>query len=486
MTKISNCSSIYKIFIGSPSDVQSERDEIRQAISDWNAKQTTTNEKPVFQLVEGFTAAPTLNRAQAEINKLLRDCDFCIILFKKEWGSEPDKNGPYSSGTEEEFFTSLLSILDPTSPMMDTVVLFVEDSAPSPQVTQFKKRLKDSFQIFYGSIASHEIKTSTQDLLDSFMKKSTTTVPDNILTSRGINVIAPFKKMEYGKKLISLGDPKSGAEHLRSAAEEGGILQQVELAKFYRRRGEIERAVQILETKCWPDLVEQGRVNTAEAAIVLVERANIDLNRKKALQVILRGREYVADYAIDEIQAPREFAELLDCIGRAHHQLKEREKARSCYEKAKKLRDKLDDPEQSMRSILNLARLDLKDRNYDSLERWLLEAEQLGEEVLRTPTLANLQLLRAQTAYYRDHDYEKTISFASQALAANEFEGNEKGIAYSLMLIAQSEIQMGKLKSARGHARRGLEINEKQEDSFGINKFQGLLSRAIAAGQETV
>lgn len=486
MTKATKCSSFYKIFIGSPSDLQFERAEIRQAVAKWNSKQTVLKEKTQFKLVEGSTAVPTLNRAQAEINKLLWECDYCIILFKREWGSEPNKGGPYSSGTEEEFFASLLSILDPSSPMTNTAVLFVEDPTPSHQVKQFKERLKDSFQIFYGSIAQDEVESSTLDLLNYFLKKPKAIVPDNILTSRRENVIAPFKKMEYGKQLIALGDSESGAEHLRLAAEEGGVLQQVELAKFYRRRGEIDLALEILEKKCWPILVKQDRINTADAAIVLVERANIDLNQKKAYQVVLRGKRYAADYTIDEIQAPREFAELFDCIDRAHYQLKEREEARTSYEKAKKLRDQLEDPEQTMRSVINLGRLELKEQNYDSLNRWLLEADRLEDQGLKTSTLANLQLLRAQTAFYRDFDYETTIDCANRALEANEFEVNEKGIAYSLMLIAQSELEQGKIDSAQEHARRGLEINEKLGNEHGIKRFQGLLSRISTAGPQTV
>ena len=486
MTKDTKCSSVCKIFIGSPSDLQFERAKIRQTVIEWNSEQTVLKEKTQFELIEGFTVAPTLNRAQAEINNLLWECDYCIILFKREWGSEPNNGGPYSSGTEEEFFTSLLSILDPDSPMTNTAVLFVEDPNCSHQVKQFKERLKDSFQIFYGSVARDEIESRTRDLLNSFSKKPKAIVPDNILTSRGENVIAPFKKMENGKELIALGDTESGAEQLRLAAEEGGVLQQVELAKFYRRRGKIDCALEILEKRCWPILVEQDRINTADAATVLVERANIDLNQKRANQVILRSKRYVANYTIDEIQAPREFAELFDCIGRAHYQLKEREKARTSYEKAKKLRDKLKDPEQSMRSVINLGRLELKEQNYDSLSRWLLEADRLEDQGLETPTLANLQLLRAQTAFYRDFDYEKTVDYANRALEANEFEKNKKGIAYSLMLIAQSEIEQGKIESAQEHAQKGLEINEKLGNEHGIKRFQALLSRTSTAGPKTV
>ena len=120
------------------------------------------------------------------------------------------------------------------------------------------------------------------------------------------------------------------------------------------------------------------------------------------------------------------------------------------------------------------------------MSRWLLEADRLEDQGLETPTLANLQLLRAQTAFYRDFDYEKTVDYANRALEANEFEKNKKGIAYSLMLIAQSEIEQGKIESAQEHAQKGLEINEKLGNEHGIKRFQALLSRTSTAGPKTV
>lgn len=467
----------FKIFIGCPTDLNSEKEKVKRAIAEWNKATKMEDRKPSFTVVDSSTVAPSLNRAQAEINKQLRDCNFCIILFKQKWGSEPNNGGPYSSGTEEEFYTSLLSILDEASPMTNSAVLFVKTSNPSPEVEAFKKKLKDSFRIFYGSVTNSKLEEKIIQLLQSFLDRPADEIPDNIPTSRGVNVIGPFKKMNDAKTIISLGDTARGYQLLKSAATDGGPLQQVELAKYYRRSGQYDRAAHILSEICWPNLVRQDRLNSAVAATVLRELSNIDLNRNDPDSVVLRNSQYFSIFSNQEIEAPREYAELLDCSGRAYHQLKQRKKARSYYEKAKVLREKLRDPEQTMRSIINLARLDLKDRNYESLNERLFEADSIEDTGISTPTLANLQLLRAQTSLYRDQDFEKTLEFAIRALRANEFEANEKGIAYSLMLMTEAEIGLGRMNMAQMHAERGLEINDQIKNTFGATKFRTLLAQ---------
>lgn len=471
------------MFIGSPSDLEAERQQVRRAFSKWNAEVEAGNEKPKFSIVDSSLTAPTLNRAQSEINKLLKDCDFSLILFKEKWGTDPGKGGPYSSGTEEEFFTSLLSILDNSSPMTNSAVFFIEHPAPDSKVQLFKKRLRESYRVYYGNIKSNDVEAQTLKQLGYFLNSSKPDVPDGILTSRGHNVISPFKKMQRGRQLISLGCTDQGLQLLESAAEEGGIPQQIELAKYYRRNGKIEQAIKQLEEKCWPTVVNQDLINSAEGATVLTELANIDLNRGDALKVVLRNERYLADYLPNDIKAPREFARLLDCTGRAYHQQNKKREERLCYSKAQQLREDLNDPEQTMRSLLNLARLDLMEKDYDSLTKQLDAAESLEFSSLSSGTRANFHLLQAQAAYYYSDNLEKSLEFAKMSLEINEFEVNEKGIVYSLAVMVQAEIGLNRLESARYNAERGLEINKRLKNNFGIRKFEGYLTEITKLAQ---
>lgn len=471
----------YKVFIGSPSDLDAERRQVRRAFSRWNAEVEAGNQKPNFTLVDSSLTAPTLNRAQSEINKLLRECNFSLILFKESWGTDPERGGPYSSGTEEEFFTSLLSILDKSSPMANTAVFFVEHPNPDPKVRLFKTRLRESYRVYYGNIESGDVESQTLKQLEHFLSSSMPVVPDGILTSRGHNVISPFKKMEQGRQLISLGCADRGLQFLESAAEEGGIPQQIELAKYYRRNGAIERALRHLEEKCWPSVVDQDLINSAEGATVLTELANIDLDRENALKAVLRNNRYLADYPLAEIKAPREFARLLDCTGRAYHQLNKKNEERLCYLKAEELRKELNDPEQTMLSLINLARLDLMELDFDSLTKRLSEAGSLEVSSLSSGTKANFHLLQAQVSFHQFGDFEKSLEFAKMSLEINEFEINEKGIVYSLAMIVQAELALDRVDSARCNAERGLAINKRLKNNFGIRKFEEYLNEITKA-----
>lgn len=136
-----------------------------------------------------------------------------------------------------------------------------------------------------------------------------------------------------------------------------------------------------------------------------------------------------------------------------------------------------------MRSLLNLARLDLMEKDYDSLTKQIDAAESLEFSSLSSGTRANFHLLQAQTAYYQSDNFEKSLEFAKMALEINEFEVNEKGIVYSLAVMVQAELRLNRLESARCNAERGLEINKRLKNSFGIRKFEKYLTEITKLAQ---
>ena len=87
--------------IASPGDVEQEREEVRNAIYNWNdinTKNTSMILNPIGWETHG---APEMgDRAQALINKrLLTDCDLLIAVF---WTRIGTPTGSYESGTVEE------------------------------------------------------------------------------------------------------------------------------------------------------------------------------------------------------------------------------------------------------------------------------------------------------------------------------------------------------------------------------------------------
>jgi len=98
---MSYIATVIPVMIASPGDVEKEREEVRNAIYNWNdinSKNTSMILNPIGWETHG---APEMgDRAQALINKrLLTDCDLLIAVF---WTRIGTPTGGYESGTVEE------------------------------------------------------------------------------------------------------------------------------------------------------------------------------------------------------------------------------------------------------------------------------------------------------------------------------------------------------------------------------------------------
>lgn len=96
---------VYNVMIASPSDVNDERQTIREAIFDWNYKHSIPTGKVLIPLGWETHSAPLLGevreeRPQAVINDMvLKHADVLVAIFKTRIGSP---TGKAASGTIEE------------------------------------------------------------------------------------------------------------------------------------------------------------------------------------------------------------------------------------------------------------------------------------------------------------------------------------------------------------------------------------------------
>ncbi|NVO17078.1 MAG: DUF4062 domain-containing protein [Rhodoplanes sp.] len=90
----------YRVFIGSPSGLEEERDSFRKKIDRFN-KVHGNPSGVIFSAVGWEDARSSAGRPQELINKDLCTCDYAVFLFHDRWGS-PTGSGK-SSGTEEEW-----------------------------------------------------------------------------------------------------------------------------------------------------------------------------------------------------------------------------------------------------------------------------------------------------------------------------------------------------------------------------------------------
>lgn len=93
---------VLKVFIGSPSDLQAEREKAREVVHRVN-RHLTQNLGIYIELRGWEDTLLGSSRPQQIINEDVREADLFIGLMWRRWGSPTSQNGGYSSGFEEEF-----------------------------------------------------------------------------------------------------------------------------------------------------------------------------------------------------------------------------------------------------------------------------------------------------------------------------------------------------------------------------------------------
>jgi nucleoside 2-deoxyribosyltransferase len=163
-------STIFRIFIASPSDVEKERKILRQMIIDWNA--INSIEIGIYLEAVGWEShsAPEHGmRAQEIINRrVLDDCDLLVGIFWTKFGSH---TGVSDSGTQEE--------IDRFIEQGKPVMLYFSEAAIKPKdvdneqytkvVAYRKKLMQNSLAYFYNNIG--ELKQKFSDHLSLTLRR---------------------------------------------------------------------------------------------------------------------------------------------------------------------------------------------------------------------------------------------------------------------------------------------------------------------------
>ena len=99
---------IVKVFLASPGDLAEERLAAKHVVDSFN-KQWADHLSVHVELVGWEDTVSRFGRPQDIINRDLDQCEVFVGLMWKQWGSPPSKDGPYTSGFEEEFERSIES-----------------------------------------------------------------------------------------------------------------------------------------------------------------------------------------------------------------------------------------------------------------------------------------------------------------------------------------------------------------------------------------
>ncbi|KIZ45663.1 MULTISPECIES: DUF4062 domain-containing protein [Rhodopseudomonas] len=99
---------IIRVFLASPGDLQDERRAAKAVVDEFNKLWADSLGYHV-ELIGWEDTISQYGRPQATINQDLERCELVIGMIWKRWGTPPSKSGPFTSGFEEEFETSLTS-----------------------------------------------------------------------------------------------------------------------------------------------------------------------------------------------------------------------------------------------------------------------------------------------------------------------------------------------------------------------------------------
>jgi hypothetical protein len=97
---------LIRVFLASPSDLGDERRIARSVVEEVNSLAGDIYNCRI-ELVGWEDTVTVFGRPQATINRDLERCELFVGVMWKRWGTPPDTSGPYSSGFEEEFESSV-------------------------------------------------------------------------------------------------------------------------------------------------------------------------------------------------------------------------------------------------------------------------------------------------------------------------------------------------------------------------------------------
>ncbi|KKL03464.1 hypothetical protein LCGC14_2625910, partial [marine sediment metagenome] len=98
---MSYSATVFRVMIATPSDVQEEREIVREIIHEWNATHSNTARLVLLPVGSDTHAVPVMGDRPQEIlnEQILRDCDLLVAVFWRRIGTD---TGRAPSGTVEE------------------------------------------------------------------------------------------------------------------------------------------------------------------------------------------------------------------------------------------------------------------------------------------------------------------------------------------------------------------------------------------------
>lgn len=472
-----------QVFIASPSDLQTERQVIRDVIDEINR----TNVDGTLPLVHavGWESIPgTARRPQEAINDTLRRCDYLVVMLKESWGSATGSSWGYTSGTEEELFAGLLLLGDRNALLRDVWIVFAAARSPLPQVTALRQQLEANHALFY------ETTSDLSDLREKALRRMLAwrgdTAPRisrevDLMPSSGRPVLTAARLRREGETLADMGEQDQAEARLKKASAIGDPEAMLAYAKFLFRAGRLPEAEawnrQVTKLADQPD----GTLLSATTARAYANLGLIERKRGHLADAINAQRHALGLLDGADPRFAHARAEILDAVGLTLQDDGQFEDAMTAFRDSLKIRESLGDEPAIAQSHVNISRRLMNSNDLDGADAHLSRTFDIVGATAPTPLHANAWALRAQLHEKRGQ-LPRALTAATRCLELNRAFANSAGQAVALSVIARIGISRTDWEEAKAAISECLDINTQASNALGQANCHHLLAE-VAAGE---
>lgn len=481
-----------RIFISSPSGLDSERAALRDSILNFN--EHFAYDEGVAFIPTGWELVPgSVGRPQEKINAEVCKADFMVLMLWDRWGSPTASDEAFSSGTQEEFEIALQCIGNPKAPMRDMLVLFkaVDEHQlrdPGPQLSRvldFKTKLEQSKQLLFHTVDTLEdIKRHLEQNLRNWMRlrgekeAKEISIPSIKEFIYSFDPLPAQELLKRANELESNGMITQAEAALAQAISSDDPESLLQYARFMRRTGRLDGSF-IVNKK----LLSLSRFIASDDPAIIAQRAevlaNMGLIRRK--QGLFHDSRMLLQEAVQTARASgllgrKVLGYALDNLGLTLIRFGDLPGSRGIHEEALQVRRTAGDRQGEAYSLINLSRLAKHVGDLPGAVKQAREALSLLQSENDEPGIANASSLLGEILVAQRSLSEAKACF-EQALIINERRRNSDGISVVSVQLGRLSMELGDFECANKFAQRSREVSLQSSNQEGISVSLRLLGQ---------
>jgi tetratricopeptide (TPR) repeat protein len=527
----------YKVFIATPGGLEKEREAFRDTLLEYTLTEAS-HRGAHFTPVGWEITIGGIQRPQHLINRELRQCDYTVVVLHDRWGQSPFPNadGPYTSGTEEEFEVAKECLRKyPVYPMRDIVLFFkaleprrLTDVGPQlEKVLAFRKEREYRKDLLYYTYDSIDyFKTLVRRTLAAWLrshedisaKKASVSLPARNIETDVRSPLATVlggthppaatlqdaeqlaqdgkwveAELLYSRLIVGADNVRALISYSRALRKRGQLTQAkemageaIEAAKLQRDhdlKAEATRQLGRIEDQVGNLIAATALLRNSAIEFEMVDNVRGLASALRNLGQVLRKRGKL-DEAIYELGRAAELsrsagdsegaAESMGFLGLIRRARGELAEARKCHAEALELHTKSGNKAGVAIVSGNLGNVLRMLEDYDAALKMHDDALSYFQAAGDKKAVAR-ELSNIGTVHRLRRDYEKARHFHDESLRISREVGSKYGEAMQLSCVGQIEEALGSWEPAEEKFMQSLAISAAIDDKQGcIIQFQNL------------